>query len=46
MEMIHLTEKQKRARRSRNIALGIVLSLLVVGFYAMTIIKFGQGLQP
>ncbi len=46
MEMIRLTQKQKNSRRSRNLALGIVLALLVAGFYALTIIKFGQGLQP
>ena len=44
MEQVELTESQKRSRRSRNIWLGVVLGLLVVGFYAMTMIKFGQGM--
>jgi hypothetical protein len=39
METIQLTEPQKKSRRNRNIALGIVLALLVVIFYAITIIK-------
>jgi hypothetical protein len=45
MEKIDLTEKQKKSRRSRNIALGVILALLVVGFYALTIIKIGSGMQ-
>jgi hypothetical protein len=39
MERIVLTEPQKKSRRNRNIALGIALALLVVIFYAITIIK-------
>ena len=39
VEKIELTEPQKKSRRNRNIALGIVLALLVVMFYAITIIK-------
>ena len=39
MEKIELTEPQKKSRRNRNVALGIVLALLVVMFYAITIIK-------
>nr|WP_299498915.1 hypothetical protein [uncultured Rhizobium sp.] len=39
MEKIVLTEPQKKSRRNRNIALGIVLALLVVMFYVITIIK-------
>jgi hypothetical protein len=34
-----LTEAQKRARRSRSIAIALVLVALVVLFYAMTIVK-------
>ena len=39
MEKIVLTEPQKKSRRNRNIALGVTLALLVVIFYAITIIK-------
>jgi hypothetical protein len=46
MEKIELSENQLKSRRNRNVALGIVLALLVVGFYAMTLVKFGQGLAP
>ncbi len=34
-----LTEAQKRARRSRSIAIALVLAALVVLFYAMTPVK-------
>lgn len=39
MEKITLTDAQKRSRRNRNIALGIVLAALVVIFYAITIVR-------
>ncbi|KIQ01791.1 protoheme IX farnesyltransferase [Agrobacterium tumefaciens] len=42
METIKLNEAQKRSRRGRNIALGIVLAGLVVLFYIITIIKIGD----
>lgn len=45
MEPVKLTEAQARSRRNRNIALGIVLATLVVLFYAVTLVKFGQGLS-
>lgn len=43
MDQIELTEKQKKARRSRSLALGVVLACLVVLFYVVTIIKVGPG---
>lgn len=43
METIKLTEAQKKSRRGRNVALGLVLAGLVVIFYVMTIIKVGTG---
>ncbi len=43
IELIKLTEAQKKSRRGRNIALGLVLAGLVVLFYAITIIKVGTG---
>lgn len=42
METIKLNDAQKRSRRGRNIALGIVLAALVVLFYIITIIKIGD----
>ena len=42
METIKLNDAQKRSRRSRNIALGVVLASLVVLFYIITIIKIGD----
>ncbi|GAK71817.1 MULTISPECIES: hypothetical protein [Agrobacterium] len=41
METIKLNDAQKRSRRGRNIALGVVLAALVVLFYIITIIKIG-----
>jgi len=38
-EGIVLTEAQKRTRRSRSIAIALVLAALVVLFYAMTLVK-------
>ncbi len=43
-EFVTLTESQKRARRSRSIAIGIALAALVVIFYVATIIKFVPAL--
>ncbi len=43
MEFVKLTEAQKKSRRGRNVALGLVLAGLVVIFYAITIIKVGTG---
>ena len=36
---IVLTEAQKRARRSRSIAIAVSLAVLVVLFYVMTLVK-------
>lgn len=43
-EGIRLTPTQKKARRSRNVAIGIGLALLVVIFYVATIAKFGPAI--
>lgn len=44
METVKLTEAQKKSRRGRNIALGLVLAGLVVLFYAITLVKIsGMG---
>ncbi|MEM5493763.1 hypothetical protein [Hoeflea sp. AS16] len=44
MDKVELTEQQKKARRSRSVALGIVLAVLAVLFYVVTIIKVGPGI--
>ena len=44
MELVKLTEAQRKSRRNRNIALGVALAGLVVLFYTITIVKFlGHG---
>ncbi len=42
---IKLTEQQEKARRARNIAIGLVLGVLVVTFYVATWAKFGAQLM-
>jgi hypothetical protein len=36
-----LTPDQQRGRRARNIAIGVGVALLVVLFYAITIVRLG-----
>lgn len=44
IETVKVTEAQRKSRRGRNIALGLVLAGLVVLFYIMTLIKIsGMG---
>jgi hypothetical protein len=44
---IVLTTAQLKARRQRNIAIGLVVALLAALFYAVTIVKLGPGvLRP
>lgn len=43
-ELVTLTEAQKKARRSRSIAIGVALAALVVIFYIATIAKSGAAL--
>jgi hypothetical protein len=38
-EPVELTEEQKRSRRSRSIAIAVVLGVLVVLFYIITLVK-------
>ncbi len=42
-EYVTLTERQKKARRNRSIAIGLALAALVVIFYVATIAKFGPA---
>lgn len=41
---IEMTEAQKKARRSRSIAIGLALAALVVLFYVITLVKFGPAI--
>ncbi|MGO6942750.1 hypothetical protein [Rhizobium johnstonii] len=43
MELLKLTEAQRKSRRNRNVALGLVLAGLVILFYVMAIVKIGGG---
>ena len=43
-EGIVLTDAQKKSRRARNIAIGLVLGGLVVLFYGATVVKFGPAI--
>ena len=44
MDKVELTEQQKKARRSRSVALAVALAFLAVLFYVVTIIKVGPGI--
>ena len=41
---IELTDEQKRRRRARSVAIGLVLAALVLLVYAVTVVKFGPEL--
>ncbi|MDP9838296.1 hypothetical protein J2T09_003063 [Neorhizobium huautlense] len=41
IETVKLNEAQKKSRRGRNVALGLLLAALVVLFYIVTLIKIG-----
>ena len=43
LELVTLTERQKKARRNRSAAIGVALAVLVVIFYVATIVKFGHS---
>ncbi|PPD44440.1 MAG: hypothetical protein CTY15_06920 [Methylocystis sp.] len=38
-----LTPEQAGSRRARNIAIGVMVALLVVLFYAVTIVRLGSA---
>jgi hypothetical protein len=42
---IVLTEEERRKRRNRSIALGLVLAALAILFYAVTIVKLGPAIM-
>ena len=41
MDSVKMTEAQRKSRRNRNVALGVLLAFLVVLFYVMTWAKMG-----
>ena len=43
LDAVTLTEADRKRRRARNIAIGVILGFLVVLFYAVTIVKLGPG---
>ena len=42
-DRIELTDKQKKARRNRSVALGVALAAFVVVVYIVTIVKMGPA---
>ncbi|MDB5508002.1 MAG: hypothetical protein JWL93_471 [Hyphomicrobiales bacterium] len=44
LEGVRLTPEQQKSRRSRNIAIAVCVGVLVVIFYALTIVKLGPGI--
>ncbi|MDX8524444.1 hypothetical protein RFM68_07990 [Mesorhizobium sp. MSK_1335] len=42
LELVTLTESQRKARRNRSIAIGVALAALVIIFYIATIVRFGH----
>ena len=43
-DLVTLSAAQKKARRSRNVAIGVALGVLVILFYVATIVKFGPAI--
>ncbi|KKX28426.1 protoheme IX farnesyltransferase [Rhizobium sp. LC145] len=41
MDTVKLNDAQRKSRRNRNVALGVVLAALVVLFYVITLVKIG-----
>ncbi|MBD8649623.1 MULTISPECIES: hypothetical protein [Rhizobium/Agrobacterium group] len=41
IDTVKLNDAQRKSRRNRNVALGLVLAGLVVLFYVMTLVKVG-----
>ena len=39
-----LTTEQQSSRRARNVAIGVTIGLLVILFYAVTVVKFGGAI--
>ena len=43
-ELVTMSDAQKKARRSRNIGIGLALAAFVLVFYVATIVKFGPAI--
>jgi hypothetical protein len=43
VETVELTDIQKKARRSRSVAIGLTLAVIVGVFYAITVLKLGAA---
>jgi hypothetical protein len=43
-ERVQLTEAQKKARRSRSVALAIALAAFVVVIYLITVVRMGPAI--
>lgn len=43
-DFVTLTEKQRKARRARSVAIALALFALVVIFYVATVVKFGPAI--
>jgi hypothetical protein len=43
-DLVTMNAAQKKAQRSRNIAIGIALAVMVVLFYVATLVKFGPAI--
>ncbi|WP_156176988.1 hypothetical protein [Rhizobium sp. LC145] len=41
IDTVKLNDAQRKSRRNRNVALGVVLAALVVLFYVITLVKIG-----
>ena len=46
LETVALNEAQRKARRSRSIALGVLLIVIVVAFYGITVFKMSGTVVP
>ncbi len=44
LDLVTLTDRQKKARRNRSVAIGLALGALVIIFYVATIAKFGPSI--
>lgn len=44
LQLVEPTVRQKKAQRSRNIAIGIALALFVVFVYVVSIVKLGSSI--
>lgn len=44
LETVTPTERQKKAQRSRNVAIGIALAIFVVFVYVVSIVKLGSAI--